>query len=100
MRVLTAMIATTHHIPPAWNSSMTAPHREDCLRWQGQAPGKQRLLREGFQGTQFGGKDCSGLWGRTSQRTTLARVGLYPKSLHRDAFNSKGAWLSRVLGIL
>jgi hypothetical protein len=25
---------------------------------------------------------------------------LYPKSLQKDAFNSKGAWLSRVLGIL
>jgi hypothetical protein len=30
------MIAMTHHIPPAWDSSMTVPRREDCLRWQGQ----------------------------------------------------------------
>jgi hypothetical protein len=25
---------------------------------------------------------------------------LYPKSLHRHAFNSKGAWLSKVFGIV
>lgn len=68
------MIATTHHILPAWDSSTTAPHREDCLRWQGQTPGKQRLLAGNFQGTQLGGEDCPGLWALTAGTTVGAKI--------------------------
>jgi hypothetical protein len=55
------MIVTTHHIPLAWDFTMTDPHREDWLQWQGQTPGKQHLLKWDSRGTQLGGEDCLGL---------------------------------------
>ena len=63
---LTAMIATIHHTGLAWDLSMTAPHREDWLRWQGQTPGKLQGLRLDSRGTQLGGEDYSGLQGQTA----------------------------------
>ena len=60
---LTAMIATVHHTGLAGDFSMTDPHREDWLRWQGQTPGKLQGLRLDSRGTQFGGEDCPELQG-------------------------------------
>jgi len=59
------MIAMTHHMPLAEDITMTAPHREDCLRRQGQTLGKQHLLRWDSQGTQLGGEDRPGSWAGT-----------------------------------
>src|SRR5271157_168101 len=72
------MIATTHHIPSASDSSMTAPRSEDCLRWQGQTPGKHRLHRWDSQVTQLGGEDCLGLWAGTlaGVRITCGGIGV------------------------
>jgi len=53
---------------------MTAPRREDCLRWQGQTPGKQRLLGGDFQGTQLGGEVCPGLWALTARTPVGAKI--------------------------
>ncbi len=47
------MIAMTHHMPLACEFTMTNPHREDWLRWQGQTPGKQHLLRWDSPGDAF-----------------------------------------------
>ena len=60
------MIATIHHTGLARDFSMTDPHREDCLRWQGQTPGKLQGLRRDSRGTQLGGEDYSGLQGQTA----------------------------------
>ena len=60
------MIATIHHTGLAWNFSMTDPHREDCLRWQGQTPGKLQGLRLDSRGMQLGGEDYSGLQSKTA----------------------------------
>ena len=54
------MIVTVHHMPLAWDFTMTDPHREDWLRWQGQTPGKHHLLRWDSVGTQLGGEDWVG----------------------------------------
>jgi hypothetical protein len=35
-KALTAMIGTTHHMPLAWDFTMTNPHHEDWLGLQGQ----------------------------------------------------------------
>jgi hypothetical protein len=68
------MIAMTHHMLLGWDSAMTAPHREDCLRWQGQALGKQHLLRWDSQGKQFGGEDYPGFLALTAGTTAGAKI--------------------------
>ena len=88
---LTAMIATIHHMPFAWDFMMIDPHCEDWLRWQSQTSGRQHLLGRAFGGTQLEGEDCLGLWDQASQRTTLTTVGVSEEDAS-DAFNSKGAW--------
>ena len=60
------MIATIHHMGLAGDLSMTDLHREDCLLWQGQTPGKLQGLRWDFRETQLGGEDYSGLQGQTA----------------------------------
>ena len=45
-------------------------------------PWKVILRRWNSRGTQFGGEDCPGLRGQTSQRTTLARFELASECLH------------------
>jgi hypothetical protein len=71
---LTAMIATIHHMRLAGDLSMTDLHREDCLRWQGQALGKQHLLRWDSQGKQFGGEDYPGFLALTAGTTAGAKI--------------------------
>ena len=52
----TAMIAMVHYMPFGWDFSMTNPHPEDWLGWQGQTLGKHPL-RWDSQGTQLGVED-------------------------------------------
>ena len=71
---LTAMIATIHHMGFGLDFSMTDPHREDWLRWQGQTPGKLQGLRLESRGTQLGGEDYSGLQVQTAGTRGRARI--------------------------
>ena len=73
------MIATIHHTGLAWDFSMTDPHREDWLRWQGQTLGKLQGLRLDSRRMQLGGEDYSGL-----QRQTVGTRGGGRDCLLRD----------------
>jgi hypothetical protein len=60
------MIATIHHMRLAGDFSRIDPRHEDCMRWQGQTPGKLQRLRRDIRETQLGCGDCPGLRGQTA----------------------------------